>query len=106
MPVPEYDFSATMRVSLVPWTSQHDDPIAGPVTVEHNQFRVFLHCDTIPNPHKCLMVGIIGKQVGARFCPVDNLYRFHDPQRQWIAKEAVRLHGAAREGFVELEPAE
>lgn len=79
------------------------------VTTCFEQFQVFVHSEALAtrNKDKKLLVGYIGKQPGANFCPINAFYEFYYPQQQWIADEAKRLHGnAATEPHIELPPPE
>lgn len=105
------DYSAIMKVVIEPHVDirRVSTPV-GPVDepVEHNQFRVFVEGEKVAqfnlnNPR--LMVGIIGKQAGANFCPIGAFYKFVSGQRQWIADQAKALHGkASTEPFVDVPP--
>lgn len=105
------DYSQLMSVKIEPHVAVNRvmTPV-GPVDdqVEFDQYQVFVEGERIAsfnlgNPK--LMVGIIGKQPGANFCPIAPFYKFVAGQRKWIAEQAKKLHGkASPEPFVEVPP--
>jgi hypothetical protein len=74
-----------------------DDNLAIPCEVTFDQYQVWVTSDSLKyrNPLGKLMVGYIGIQDGANFCPAQEFYGFGYKHRRLIVDTAKQQHGHA-----------